>query len=222
MSLFTKDTTNIREKNNSLFVFVGEKVDVQSLPYQPGDFDNGVKARYKVLKRVYGEYPNDIIEFEAYAHYGMPEFSKYKHVLLFVSEDSGKYYQQKYMFNDVYMTKDGRWAGSYAGSDYGHSYNQNTSIKPEKVDFVEEVSYPLNLQEQDSSDIKFRYPEPYFKVTKDKAIAVYGNYIEDLFKLKRDGFLTARELFGTRVLEMKEVEIENIPDDTTSNSKRTR
>jgi hypothetical protein len=217
-SLFTKDTTNSREKNNSLFVFVGEKVDVQSLPNKPGDFDEGVKARYKILKRVYGDYPNDTVEFEAYDHYGTPEFSKYKTVLLFIRQVKGKYYQEKYMFNDVYMTKTGNWAGSYDAGDYGHEFNKNTKVKPEKISFVEEVSYELNLKEQDSSDINRWYPDPYFRIANNKAIAVYGNYIEDLFKLKRDGYLTARELFGTRTegIHIQDVELIEHSTDTTS------
>ena len=47
--LIAKDTTNEIEKNNTLFVFVGEKIDVSPIPYEPGDFDNGVKAKYKIL-----------------------------------------------------------------------------------------------------------------------------------------------------------------------------
>jgi len=48
------------------------------------------------------------------------------------------------MYNDVYRTKDGRWAGVYAAEDYHHAYN---------------------------------------------------NFAEELFTLKKTGFLTARELF---------------------------
>jgi len=44
------------------------------------------------------------------------------------------------------------------------------------------------------------YPKPYFKTIGDSAIAVYGNYVEELFELKRDGYLTARELFVDKKL----------------------
>lgn len=56
--------------------------------------DKGFKAKYKVLQKVFGEFASDTIEFIAYDHYGLPEFSKYQNVLLFVSEDSGHYYHK--------------------------------------------------------------------------------------------------------------------------------
>ncbi len=187
--------TNESERNNTLFVFVGEKISVVPIPQKRGDFDLGVKAKYKVLQRVYGSYDKDIIDFIAYSHYGMPSFSKYKNVLLFLSEEEGNYYQEKYMYNDVYKTKDGRWAGSYP-DDYAHRLNKKTTVKPEIIEFAEEVSYPINVTGEDGEDMIHFYPKPYFKTTGNKAIAVYGNYIEELFKLKKDGVLSARGLFG--------------------------
>ena len=135
-SLVTKDTTNEIEKYNTLFVFIGEKIDVTPIPHKPGNFDNGIKAKYKILQPVYGSYDKDVIEFEAYDHYGTPKFAEYNTVLLFVSEYKGKYYQEKYAFEPLAKTKDGRWAGPYS-SEYGHPYNRHTSIKPEKIDFAE-------------------------------------------------------------------------------------
>jgi hypothetical protein len=208
--LIAKDTTNEIERNNKLFVFVGEKIDVTHIPHQPGDFDNGVIAKYKILQPVYGDYHRDVIEFEAYDHYGTPKFVEYKTVLLFVSEYKGKYYQEKYMFDPLAKTKDGRWAGPYS-SEYGHLYNKNTSIKPEKIDFAEEISFPTKITNDDGNEFTLSYEEPYFKKVGDKAIAVYGNYVPELFKLRRDGVLTARDLFPGK----KEIEIE-LSKDTTS------
>ena len=168
-----------------LFAFVGEKISVDHLPSKQNSFDNGFKAKYLILKKVYGNFPQDTIEFVAYDHYGIPPFSKFKNVLLYVSADSGTYYHQKYMYNDVYKTKDGRWAGTYAIDDYKHPYNKHTKIKPLKIDFTERVAYPKNEE----------YPKPYFKTMGDSTIAIYGNYVEELFALKKTGILTARELF---------------------------
>jgi len=171
--------------SNRLFVFVGERVSVEQLPPERHSMDNGFKAKYAILKKVYGNFPEDTIEFVAYDHYGTPHFSKFKNVLLYVSADSGIYYHQKYMYNDVYKTKDGRWAGSYAVDDYEHPYNRHTKIKPMKIDFDERVVYLTND----------KYPKPYFKTVGDSAIAIYGNYVEELCTLKRTGVLTARGLF---------------------------
>lgn len=210
--LIVKDTTNEIEKNNTLFVFVGEKISVSPIPFRPGDFDNGVKAKYKILQAVYGNYNRNVIDFNAYDHYGIPEFTKYKTVLLFVSEEEGKFYQEKYMFDPVFKTKDGRWAGPYS-NEYGHSYNKHTTIKPQKIDFVEEVSFPTKGRDDNGTEFTLTYPEPYFKTVGDKAFVIYGNYIEELFKLKRDGVLTARELFAGK--KEKEIEWEQSRDTTT-------
>jgi hypothetical protein len=87
--------------NNSLFVFVGHKIWVDTLPSTLSSFDNEFKAKYVVLKKVFGEFPRDTIEFMSFDHYGTPPFSKFEDVLLFVSADSGTYFHQKYLYNDV-------------------------------------------------------------------------------------------------------------------------
>jgi len=181
--------------SNHLFAFVGEKIAVEPLPHKQGSMDNGFKAKYAILQKVYGSFPQDTIEFVAYDHYGTPSFSKFKNVLLYVSADSGTYYHQKYMYNDVFKTKDGRWAGTYAGHDYEHAYNKHTEIKPVKVDFAVKVTYPTKMVDDEGQQLEFSYPKPYFKTVGDSAIAVYGNYVEDLFALKKSGVLTARGLF---------------------------
>lgn len=209
--LIQKDTSVKNERDNKLFVFVGEKIEVTHLPYTPGDFDGSVKAKYLILQRVYGYYDQDTIEFEAYDHYGRFPFADYKNVLLYISEYKGKLYQEKYMYDPVFKTKDGRWAGPYS-EDYRHSYNEHTTVKPEKIDFSEEVSYPTKIRDDDGKEYTLSYEEPYFKVVGDKAIAVYGNFVPELFKLKKEGVLTARELFGDKKPEIKEVKIQDITD----------
>lgn len=180
-------------KQNSLFVFVGEKIEVTQLQHEPGAFDNAFLAKYKVLDKVYGDYLKDTIVFEAYDHYGDPPFSKYKFVLLFVSLHEGKFYHEKYQYFDLYKTKTGKWASSYPTADYKHDYNKNISVKPEKIDFAEDVYY--DVSGRDRKSVKEWRPAPYYQVEQGKAKAIYGNYIPELFKLKRDGVLKARELF---------------------------
>lgn len=186
---------NYNGENNKLFAFVGQKISVDNLPHREGSMDGGFKAKYKILQKVFGSFSQDTIEFVAYDHYGIPPFSQFDNVLLFVSADSGTYYHQKYMYNDVYLTKDGKWAGSYAEEDYGHDYNKSTRVKPIVIDFAKEVSYPTKIMRSDSQIVTVNYSKKYFKIIGDTAIAVYGNYVDDLFILKRDGYLTAREIF---------------------------
>jgi hypothetical protein len=201
-------------KKDSLYVFVGEKIEVKEWP-QPKtiesidttivngnttiskrvslSMDGRFIAKYKILQQVYGKFKADTIEFLAFDHYGTPAFSKYKYVMLFVSNYNGKLYHEKYQFFDVYKTKDGRWASSYKVGDYQHDYNKNTTVKPELIDFVKQVSY--NIKGRNKEDIDYLFPSPYFKIVGQKAVAVWGNYIDELFELKKGGILKARSIF---------------------------
>ncbi|HEY4287445.1 MAG TPA: hypothetical protein VGN00_10150 [Puia sp.] len=134
--------------------------------------DYGFTARYKVLMPVYGFYTGDTISSTAYDHYGWPGFAAYQHALLFVSEEHGKYYHEKYQFFDVYPTRNGRWASSYQSGDFGHAYNLHTHIKSERIDVVAPVKYPLHIERRDGSEDTFSYPAPYFLTQEDSAIAV--------------------------------------------------
>ena len=41
--------------------------------------DLGYHAKYKIMSSIYGEYKGgEIIEFNAYDHYGFPEFARFK------------------------------------------------------------------------------------------------------------------------------------------------
>ena len=206
--LIPKSDTSTIEQKNTLFAFVGEKIDVQPLPVNPGSMDVGFRAKYKILLPVYGSYSGATIEFTAYDHYGWPAFASFKNALLFVSEYQGKYYHEKYQFFDVYRTKDGRWAGPYKAEDYEHLYNRYTTIKPEIIEFAKPVKYPLHRKGQDSMEYTLSYPGPYYMTKGDSAIAIYGNYIEDLFNLKKSGVLTARGLFD-KTKQQEELILQN-------------
>jgi hypothetical protein len=203
-----------QSRKDSLIVFVGEIIYVKETPEEAKKsrpdtiFRNGKKtvvervtitmdsryiAKYRVLQLVYGTYKADTIEFISFDHYGQPAFSKYKTVLLYVSNHKGQLYHEKYMYSDVYRTTDGRWAGAYESQDYNHENNKNTTIKPEPISFKEPISF--DVKNRDKESIKRYYPEPYFRIKKGRAYPMMGNYIQELFELKRDGFLTARGIF---------------------------
>ncbi len=189
---------NYNGEDNILFAFIGEKIAVDECS-EGGPFlsENKYKATYKVVEKIYGEFQYDTIEFVVYDHSGVPAFSKFTNVLLYTSADSGYYYHQKNMYNEIYQTKDGKWASPYSVNDYEHIYNQNTTIKPHKIEFAEEISYQIDTSKYSEEDIKYFFPEPYFNILGAKATAVYGNYPGELFKLKRDGYLTARKIFNS-------------------------
>jgi len=214
ISILTFSSLFGQTKKDSLYVFVGEKIEVKEWP-QPksiesidttiveGDtiimkkaslsMDARFISRYRIVQQIFGTFKSDTIEFLAFDHYGTPAFSKYKYVMLFVYNYNGKLYHEKYKYFDVYKTKNGRWASSYKVRDYEHDYNKNIMVKPEIIDFVKQVSYKIKGRSKE--DINYLFPSPYFKIIRRKAIAVWGNYVEELFELKKCGILKSRGIF---------------------------
>lgn len=191
----TNNNFNNQKEINNLYVFVGEKISVEEFDSRTKEnefpMDRAFRAKYKVLKNVYGDYQNDIIEFDSYDHYGFPPFAKHKAVLLFVSEYEGKLYHEKYQYFDVNKTEDGRWAS--CGDPYRFDEYHRKSIKTDRLEFNEPLFF--DLTEFEDKYIKAIFKEPYFKVSGSKAECLTGAYIEDLFIVKKEGVLKARGLF---------------------------
>ncbi|MBX2969990.1 MAG: hypothetical protein KF803_11515 [Cyclobacteriaceae bacterium] len=189
-----------QSRKDSLFVFVGEIIEVKDYPYEKEDpkdsiitihMDSRYLAKYKVLKSVYGTFTEDTIEFIVYDHYGKPAFSKFKTVLLFVSNYKGQLYHEKYQYFDVYITKDNRWASP--GDPYKFDDYHRKDLKPQKIEFKEKVSYDIGQLDKDR--IKKSFPKEYFNIVRKKAYPLMGTYIEDLFTVKKEGVLKARGIF---------------------------
>jgi hypothetical protein len=201
-------------RKDSLLVFIGEKIDVKYSPEEKKEFpvdtiiegndtsyvrpvsvsmDSRYIARYKIIQLINGSYKQDTIEFFVFDHYGEPAFSKYQTVLLFVSYHEGKLYHEKYQYFDLYLTTDNRWASPYSSRDYNHPFKENITVKPERISFKQEISFPVDKFSAD--DIKTWFPKPYYDIKNGKAIAIYGNYVDDLFKLKQQTVLKARGIY---------------------------
>jgi len=195
LGLFVFAQSGFGVENSKYLVFIGEKISVNAVPARKGEipFDKQFLAKYRVVETFHGSYEGTEIEFTAYDHYGSPGFANYQHVLLYVELEDGKYYHSKYQYNPLYKTKDGRWAGPYDAYDYGHEYNRQTPIKPEVIDFLKPVE--IDVSRFEKAHIEKWFPAPYFRIEGGKAIAVYGNYVRELFLLKQNGVLKARGEF---------------------------
>jgi hypothetical protein len=180
------------ENNSKYFVFIGEKVSFEYVEPKDGKptFNSQYLAKYKVISPYLGEFKDSEIVFTVFDHYGKPPFLDYDHVLLYVEYHDGRYYHSKYQYTPLYQTVDGRWAGAYPTNDYTHSYNENTKIKPEKIDFLKPVV--IDISDYEKADLQLWFPTPYYQIEGNTAIAVYGNYVEQLFTLKQSGVLKAR------------------------------
>ncbi len=161
-------------------VFIGEKIKLSSVQAEDGQIslDSQFLAQYRVLDVYRGSYTSEEVEFTVFDHYGEPPFSEYDHVLLYLIKHEGRYYHSKYQYTPLYKAKHGRWAGTYSTYDYNHSYNENTTIKPERIEFMNPVTF--DLSELENEDVERWFPEPYYMIKKNEAIAVYGNYVDEL------------------------------------------
>jgi len=184
---------------DSLIVFVGEKIYVNYSPEENESssvsvsLDNRYTAKYKILQLIHGSYKSDTIEFIVFAHDGVPEFSNHQTVLLFVTKENGKIYHEKYQYFKLYLTEKGKWASPYSSADYNHPFKNSITVKPEKIAFIGDVSFPVDKYTSNNRYYKL-YPEPFYEIKNGRATAIYGNYVEDLFKLKLQTVLKARKM----------------------------
>ncbi|WP_347989670.1 hypothetical protein [Methylomonas sp. AM2-LC] len=173
-------------KGDEYFAFVGEKISVERIDPSPDtiQFSQKYNAKYRVLDIVYGNYNSEIIEFTLYSHKGSPAFAGFEHVLLYMTVHEGKYYHHN-VYSPLFETVDGEWAGPY----YTNGYSYKTNIEPEIIFFQKPVSF--DISQLPFEYINEFYPKPYYKYQNKRAIAVYGNYVPELFLLALNGVLRA-------------------------------
>jgi hypothetical protein len=178
----------------NLVAFVGRRIEVRYVERKPKpgewQFDAEYFLRYEVLEVVFGTYTKKEIEFSSYIHTGTTAFKKYEHGLIYVSKDGGRFVQQKYLFQPVYPTAEGRWAGCgdpYAGGMPG------SGVKPESITFKPPVVLQVgNIQD---FQIEREFPAPMFRRKGQTVVCEMGNYPEALFRVMKEGYLTARGVF---------------------------
>ena len=120
----------------NLIVFVGRKLEVrkaQSLDEY--SLDNKFEARFEVLSVIFGSHRDHEIRFTAYDHLArdLPGFARQEVVLLYVSRYEGRLFHEKYQYDLVYPTRDGRWAGC------GTSDRAAPQIRLHPIDFAPEA-----------------------------------------------------------------------------------
>ncbi len=176
-----------KEETPKLYVFIGRKikVDYSERKYYCNriSMDSKFDAEYEIIENLYGNFENDTIKFVAYDHYGKPGFSDYDNVILYVAEYCRELYHVKYQYNNVYKTKDGKWASPYQGYDYEKLDSLNIK-KPVKMEFEEDVTFEFG-KHTDTLWFKKRFPEPFYETNGFKAKAVYGNYAIDIFEIMK-------------------------------------
>lgn len=194
-------------RGENLIVFIGSKISVEEVKYEISldMWDYKFKAKYEVVEVVCGNYKKDTIEFIGFDHYGEPAFSEFDTVMLYVSKGKNGYYHRKYQYHDVYRTIDGRWASPYDTLAYWR-LDSSIAIRPEKLNFARQVGFDITNQKRQW--VKRQFPVPFFEITPDKAIPIYGNYIPELFEMTKQTTLSYifKKPLASR-LKIKEIEL---------------
>jgi len=177
-------------KPDESIALVARRISTRAIPFTPGDFNLEFRAKYEVVKVVYGSYDRPAIEFKVYDHYGTPAFFAYDTVLLYVSRLGKEWIHEKYQFHEVFKAANGRWAS--CGDPYRYEYEKG-KIAAVPLVFDPELSFSLAALSEEQIEQKF--PRLYFERRKDAAVCRAGAYIEQLFEIKRDGVFNARGRF---------------------------
>ncbi|WP_123890371.1 hypothetical protein [Flavobacterium frigidimaris] len=106
--------------------------------------------------------------------------------MLYVLEYKGELIQTRYVFDDVYMTKEGKWASPLKPKGLYNTIFTDL-FTPKKINFIT----PIEFEYQDVffKQIKENFPEVYTKINDGKITVEYGYYIEDLFEIRKSGLL---------------------------------
>lgn len=182
---------NCVEEKPELYVFIGEKIKVdyaeEKFYCNRFSMDSKFDAEYRIVKNLYGEFENDTIKFVAYDHYGMPGFSEYENVILYVAKYCDELIQVKYQYNDVYKTKDGQWASPYQGYKIPNIDTLNIK-KPIAMEFKDDVTFEFGIG-ADTLKFQKRFPKAYYQINGFKAKATHGNYAIDVFEIMKNTIL---------------------------------
>lgn len=181
------ERTKCNDTLPKLYVIVAEKIQVKRVEHvnycNSIPLDSKYTARYKVLENVYGNFSTDTIEFTAYDHYGWPGFEKNNHVLLYIIQYCDELIQLKYQFSNLYKTTEGKWAAPYYPDQKGY-LEKSEDVKPTPIQF--EVPIEFTISRSSKKNINRLFPKPYYVISGNKAMAAYGYYAEDIFKLEKN------------------------------------
>jgi hypothetical protein len=198
-----KEFVACEDNQPKLYVFIGKKLNVNY-----GGIDNycsvnstrismstKYNARYKIIENLYGDYQNDTMKFVAYEHggNGKASFAEYEYVILYVAEYCGKLIKLRYQDNNVYKTKNGKWATPYKKLNY--SKQDSAKIKqPEIIEFEKDLVFKFS-RGTDSLWIERKYPKPYYEIKGVKARVIYGYYANDILEIMKKTILKSKGFF---------------------------
>ena len=194
-----KEYIACEDNNPKLYVFIGKKLNINY-----GGSDNycdvislstKYKARFKIIENLYGDYQNNTMKFVAYEHGGNGDasFAEYEYAILYVAEYCGKLIKLRYLDNEVYKAKNGKWATPFKKLNYRKL--DSVKIKqPEIIEFEKDLIYKFDRR-ADSIWLERKYPKPYYQIKGVKAKAIYGYYANDILEVMKMTILKSKGFF---------------------------
>lgn len=155
-------------------------------------------ASYAILRKICGDYNGDTIHFDFLQPLRDSSFKKSPIQLLMLLRDTttGAPYQlwgglhfpvQKSTKNEWYVTYTDELSVLYIGQQ---------PIKRRKIKFSDESH--VDVKGLSKEEIAIAFPEPYYKINKQRAIPVYGYAIEDVFQFEKEGALSSMDIFPSK------------------------
>ncbi len=176
------------EKPTKLYVFVGKKIKTWGSPsgYCNGSFNDRTLAKYEVVKNVYGNFKKKTIQFTSYTHEVMlVNFDDFEYCLFYILEYKGELIQIKYLFDGVFMTKEGRWATPVMKRFSSLNSLDPNEFKPTKIDFL--APFELENNKAFKNIIANYFYKNYSIKTNNTVEVTHGYYVEDLFEIRKKG-----------------------------------
>lgn len=187
------------EKPTKLYVFIGKKIKTWETPpsYCNGfPLSSRILSKYLVVKNIYGDFKKDTIQFITFPPHSahIPQnyipfktsFAEYDFCLLYVLEYTDELFQSRFVFDDVYMTTEGKWATPLKPKGLYNSVSPDL-YKPEKINFVRPIEF--EYEDRFYKEIYQNFPAAYNTVSDGKITVNYGYYVEDLFEIRKTGAL---------------------------------
>ncbi|ANF51043.1 hypothetical protein A0O34_11195 [Chryseobacterium glaciei] len=147
------------DENINLYAFVGKKISIEEILNNKQkikdpnsndsiiivNLDQEFKCNYQILQNVFNKINKHTIEFEAYDHYGTPDFKNYEYILLYLSKDTdGKFTYMKYQFDALKSTNKG-FKGRNGKSIKKLFLNKKNTTLKERISFYTENNNTNNI-----------------------------------------------------------------------------
>ena len=178
-----------------LFVFVGELLQAKIVSARENYNEARFSATYRIIDRLCGNFPGDTISFDVIQVTYDSAFKKNRYQLLMLTKDTAQnedYVLWADLYFDVFKTVDKQWAGSYMSKN-GVIYANQKTLEPKKMKFSKDAFYDTRGMTREEIDIT--YPEPFYKIKKDKAIPLLGNSIDEIFQHQKEGTLANADIY---------------------------